>query len=132
VGQASLQLFLFLLIYAGFLLPIPSVILAWRRWTKREKTSEATTWRRIMSVLALFVCTIGVALSIYTMVIEWSRELNALGSLPPSSWPISVGSWATFPAIVISVLADGRMRKCLLVCAIGLFCFFNWTMGEAI
>lgn len=122
----------FLIMYAGFLLPIPSIILAWREWTKRERLPPAPTWRGIRSAMALFVCTIGVALSIYTIVIEWSKELNALASLSPSSWPISVGSWGAFPAIAISALAEGKMRKCLLVCAIGLFCFFNWTVGEAI
>jgi len=122
----------FLVLYAGFLLPIPSIILAWREWSKREKTPPATTWRRIMSLMALFVCTIGVALSIYTMAIEWSRELNALASLSPSSLPISAGSWGAFPAIAFSALAEGKMRRFLLICAVGLFCFFNWTVGEAI
>jgi hypothetical protein len=122
----------FLAIYAGFLLPVPSVILAWREWMKREESSPTKTWRRITSLMALFVCTIGAALSIYTMVVEWSSELNGAGHLPSSLWPISVGSWGSFPAIAISALAEGKLRKYLLVTAVGLFCFFNWTMGKAI
>jgi hypothetical protein len=131
IERIFLPLYL-LVFYAGFLLPIPSVILAWREWVKREKTPPAVTWRRVMSLMALLICTTGVALSIFTIAIEWSRELNSLASLPPSSWPISVGSWAAFPAIAISAMAEGKIRRYLLVCGIGLFCFFNWTVGEAI
>jgi|SRR5712691_10196061 len=107
----------FFVIYAGFILPIPGTILA---------------WRRITSLIALFVCSIGAALAIYTMVIEWSTELHGGGHVSPSSWPISVGSWGSFPAIAMSALAEGKLRKYLLVTAVGLFFFFNWTMGEAI
>ena len=125
-------IFYFFLIYAGFLLPIPSVILAWREWTKREKTYPVKPWRRAMSLTALFVCTFGAVLWIYTMAIEGSTELYGGGYLSPSSWPISVGAWASFPAMAISALGEGKVRKYLLVAAVGLFFFFNWTMGEAI
>lgn len=122
----------FIAIYAGLLLPVPSVILAWREWARREKTSTAKAWRRIMSLIALFICSLGAALLVYTMVVELSSELNASARLPSSSWPITVGSWGAFPAIATSALAEGKLRKYLLASAIGLFLFFNWTMGEAI
>ena len=122
----------FFVIYAGFILPIPGTILAWREWMKREESSPTKAWRRITSLIALFVCSIGAALAIYTMVIEWSTELHGGGHVSPSSWPISVGSWGSFPAIAMSALAEGKLRKYLLVTAVGLFFFFNWTMGEAI
>jgi hypothetical protein len=121
----------FLVIYAGLLLPIPGVILAWREWTKRE-TNSARAWRQAMSLVALFVCTFGGALWIYAMAVEWLTELHGGGHLSPSSWPISVGSWASFLAIAVSALAEGKLRKYLLVTSVGLFFFFNWTMGEAI
>jgi len=127
----SYGIFLFLY-FAGFLLPIPGTILAWREWMKREESSGTKAWRRVTSLIALFACSLGVALFIYTMVIEWSTELHGGMHLPPSSWPISVGSWESFPAIAVSVLANGKLRIFLLVAAIGLFLFFNWTVGEAI
>ncbi len=122
----------FFAIYAGFIVPIPGTILAWREWMKRQESSPTKAWRRITSQIALFVCTIGVVLSIYTMAVEWSTELHGGGHVSPSSWPISVGSWGSFPTIAISALAEGKLRKYLLVTAVGLFFFFNWTMGEAI
>jgi len=122
----------FFAIYAGFILPVPGTILAWREWMKREESSPTKAWRQIASLIALLVCTIGVALAIYTMAIKWSTEFHGGEHLVPSSWPISVGSWGSFPAIAVSVQAEGKLRKYLLVAAVGLFCFFNWTMGEAI
>ena len=122
----------FFAIYAGFILPVPGIILAWREWIRREESSTTKAWWRIASLIALLVCTIGVALAVYTMATRWSTELHGGGHLSPSSWPISVGSWGSFPAVAISALAEGNLRKYLLVTAVGLFCFFNWTMGEAI
>jgi hypothetical protein len=124
--------FYFIAIWGGFLLPIPGIILAWRQWAKRDKAPAPKHWRQIMSLMALFACTIGVALWIYTMAIDWSIELRGGRYLSPSSWPISVGSWESFPAVALSALAEGKLRKYLLVAAIGLFFFFNWAMGEAI
>ena len=122
----------YFVIYAGFLLPIPGTILAWREWIKREKSAPTRDWRRVASLIALLACTFGAALAIYTMVIEWSAELHGASHPAPSSWPISVGSWESLPAVAISVSAEGKLRKYLLIAAAGLFFFFNWTMGEAI
>lgn len=122
----------FLAIYSGLVLPVPGVILAWREWAKKEKLAAGKTWRHVVSLIALFICTFGAALWIYTMAVARWSELNASATLHASSWPISVGSWAAFPAIAASALAEGKLRKYLLACAVGLFFFFNWTMGEAI
>jgi hypothetical protein len=131
--EGPFLVFYFFALWCGLLLPIPSLILAWREWSKTGKTPPINkSWRRLMSHIALFICTLGVLMWVYTMAVEW-RDVFAPSALPlPSSWVISVGSWEAFPAIAISALAESKLRKYLLVSAVGLFFFFNWTVGEAI
>ena len=47
---------------------------------KREESSPTKAWRQIASLIALLVCTIGVALAIYTMAIKWSTEFHGGGA----------------------------------------------------
>jgi len=114
-----------LALYAGFLIPIPSALTAWilalRGWVKREETSPVRNWRRLASKASLLLCTAGVALWIYVVI--------GNGSV----WTMNVGMGGSLFAIVAAALSSGRLRFWLLVCAIGLFCFFGaFGGGEAI
>ena len=132
MGKSIFLPLYFVAVYAGFTLPIPGTVLAWREWMKREELPATKSWRRVASLVALLTCTFGAALAIYAMARVWLAEFHG-GEYPsPSSWPISAGSWGSFLALAISFLAEGKLRKYLLTAAVGLFFFFNWTMGEAI
>lgn len=129
MGQAILPLFLFLLIYAGFLLPVPTLILAWREHLKRDQTVQLSNWRAIISVAGLILCSVGVALSVPIYVGSWRGQLEQPIYF---SWILDGGTWLALGTIAVSCFAASKMRTYLVLCAIGLFCFFAWTMGEAI
>jgi polyferredoxin len=129
--QAIFLPLLFFALWCGLLVPVPSLILAWGEWIKRA-TPQAQAWRRMMSLLTLLICTLGALMWTYTMVADWKNEFATSARPLSTSLVISLGSWGSFPAIAISALAEGKLRKYLLVCAVGLFFFFNWTAGEAI
>lgn len=44
-----------LALYAGYLLPIPSIILAWLEWIETKKVPPIRVWRRTMSRVGLLL-----------------------------------------------------------------------------
>jgi hypothetical protein len=120
----------FLALYAGFLLPIPGIILAWREWTKREKKSSAKAWRRTTSQIGLLLSTLGTVLWIYIWVAEGRGKLSQ--QYYYGSRTMYVGVSGSLATIAVSALAEGKLRKYLVLNAVGLLCFFCFGAGEAI
>jgi hypothetical protein len=119
-----------LVLYAGYLLPIPSAILAWHEWIKARKTSPAKARRRMMSRVGLALLTAGLAFAISLVIAE------ARNSLIQQSY---YGSWAMYAAesesiatIGVALFAEPKLRRYLLLGAIGLFCLFSVGLIEAI
>lgn len=119
-----------LALYAGFLLPIPSILLAWREWIKTRKVPPAGAWRRTMSQVGLLLFTIGLAFAVLVAVAEgrgvWSRQLHF------GSWPIYAGALGSVFTIAVSALAEDKLRRYLLLGAIGLLCLFCFGLTEGI
>lgn len=122
----------FLALFAGFLLPIPSIILAWRERMKAKKTAPAKPWRGTMSQIGLLLCTLGLALWVYLAIAEWRGGQSASSQSYYGSWIMYVGTSGSLGAIAVSALAQDKLRKYLLLGSVGLLCFFCFGVGEAI
>jgi hypothetical protein len=117
-------------LYAGLLFPIPSIILSWREWTKLRKLPPARAWRRTMSQVGLVFLTIGLVFAVSLAVAE-GRDILSQRSYY-DSWAMDVGISGSLATIAVSALAEVKLRRYLLLGAIGLFCFFCFGLTEKI
>jgi uncharacterized membrane protein len=123
--------FYFLALYGGLLLPVPCPILAWREWIKIEAAFPTNkTWRRIMSRIGLLLGSLATAMAVYTAIAEARGALSQ--QLYYGSRTMSFGLGGSLAVIVVSAFAEGRLRRYLLLGAVGLLCFFSFGVGEAI
>jgi hypothetical protein len=76
MSEEPLLLIYLIALYAGLLLPIPCIILAWREWTKKRKVPPAIVWRRIMSQVGLLLFTVGLAFAVSVAVAEGRNVLS--------------------------------------------------------
>ena len=83
-----------------------------------------------MSRVALFLCSLGVALWIYTAVVETRGTLSQ--ELYYGSKIMFLGLAGSLAAIAVSAFSEGKLRRYLLVCAAGLLAFFCFDAGGAI
>ncbi|MFI5093720.1 MAG: hypothetical protein WCE50_18155 [Candidatus Acidiferrum sp.] len=113
-----------ILALAGFLLPIPFLILALREVLKLTRTSASKPWRRVASKMAFLVCVLGFALWTYALV----RQIHGTYSYILLS--ASVGRWGAAGLIGVSSLAERRLRLYLLLGSIGIWCFFGVSIGD--
>jgi hypothetical protein len=125
----------FLLIYtlalaAGLVLPVPSVIFAWREWNKRRKVPPTRAWRRITSQLGLLLCSIELVLGVYVAVAEGRSTLGP--QVYYDSWLMQLGIWGSLSTIVVSAFAEDKLRRYLVLGGVGLICAFCFVLGEAI
>jgi len=110
---------------AGFLLPAPCFILALRGWFKTRNTPTARTLHRKVSLVALGLYTLGMALWIYALVRNWSGNyVDYGGSIA------KVGGWGSACIIIPSALAEGKIRKYLILGALGLLFYFAVSLGD--
>jgi hypothetical protein len=116
--------------WAGYLLPIPSIILAWREWTKTKKAPPARAWRRTMSHSGLLLLTAGLALAVSVAAAEGRNVLSQHDYY--GSWAMYAGELGSIATIGVSVLAEPKLRRYLLLGAIGLLCLFSIGLVEAI
>jgi hypothetical protein len=130
ISEGPLLLIYLLLLYAGLLLPIPSIILAWREWTNTRKIPPATAWRRTMSQVGLFLFTVGLAFAVSVAVAE-VRDILSQRSYY-GSWVMYVGVLGSITTIAVSALAENKLRRYLLLGAIGLLCLFCFGLTEGI
>jgi len=119
--------FYVLALYIGFLLPVPITIVAWvvavRGWLNPAKNPAVTSVRQFrMSQIGLALCTLGVVLWIYVVILERG-----------SVWTMNVGIGASLAAVVVCALSGGKLKPWLIISAVALLCFFGtFGAGEAI
>jgi hypothetical protein len=118
----------FVVLWAGYLLPIASIILAWREWTETKKVPPARAWRRTISQVGLLLFTAGLAFGFSVAV----AELRLGQQSYYDSWAMYVGEFGSIATIGVSVFAEKKLRRYLLVGAIGLLCLFCVGLVEAI
>jgi hypothetical protein len=102
---------------AGFLLPVPMSLLAWRGWLKTRNTPPSKSWRRKMSQIGVCLLTIGLAL--------WDLGADLFESLTAR-----VGTLGAALLIIPSALAENRVRIWLIFGTLGLLFFFGVSTGE--
>src|SRR5258708_13534477 len=76
MSEEPLLLIYLVALYAGLLLPIPCIILAWREWTKKRKVPPAIVWRRIMSQVGLLLFAVGLVFAVSVAVAEARHVLS--------------------------------------------------------
>jgi hypothetical protein len=130
MSETFLMLIYFLALYAGLLLPIPSIILAWREWIKTRKVRPARALRRTMSQVGLLLFTVGLAFAVSVGVAE-GRNILSEGSYY-DSWAMYVCVLGSAATIAVSALAEDKLRRYLLLGAIGLLCLFCFGFTEKI
>jgi len=114
-----------ILAFCGYLLPFPSVILAWREWAKGRRTPPVRAWRRIASNIGLLLLTLGIALWVYAIVREaWHHDYSYI------ALSASVGRWGSLGLIIICALAENKLRRYLLFGGAGLLFFFGVSIGD--
>jgi hypothetical protein len=118
----------FVVLWAGYLLPIASIILAWREWTETKKVPPARAWRRTISQVGLLLFTAGLAFGVSVAV----AELRLGQQSYYDSWAMYVGEFGSIATIGVSVFAEKKLRRYLLLGAIGLLCLFCVGLVEAI
>jgi hypothetical protein len=109
---------------AGFLLPVPCLVMACLGWIKTRNTLPAKAWRRRMSMIALFFMTVGLAFWIFSVVRQY-RGADLFET--PSSNLATLGAALL---IIPSALAESRVRLWLILGALGLLFFFVSSTGE--
>jgi len=118
-------IFYFFALWCGFLLPIPSLILAWREWVRVRKTPVLEARRRLISLIGLLLLSLGLALWVYAIVREACLHDYSYVGLSAG-----VGRWGSFGLIIFSAFAEGKIRRYLLLGAVGLLFFFGASIGD--
>ena len=118
----------FVALWAGYLLPITSIVLAWREWTETKNVPPARVWRRTMSQVGLLLITVGLAFGVSVAV----AQLRLGQQSYYDSWAMYVGEFGSIATIGVSAFAEKKLRRYLLLGAIGLLCLFCVGLVEAI
>jgi len=91
----------FVVLWAGYLLPIASIILAWREWAQTKKVPPARAWRRTISQVGLLLFTAGLAFGVSVAVAEVRLGQQSYYD----SWAMYVGEFGSIATIGVSVFA---------------------------
>jgi hypothetical protein len=117
-------LLLAIVVFGGYLLPLPFTVLSWREWLQTRLTELRYDWRHSASTIALFLLTLAIPLWAYAAV----RQLRDDYSYIYVS--AQIGRWSSLVLFLVSCFAEGRCRRYLLVAAAGLLFFYGATIGE--
>jgi hypothetical protein len=114
-----------LLALLGYLLPVPSVILAWREWLKGRRVPPSKVWRRAVSYIGIVFVSLGLALWIYAIVREaWLHDYSYIVT------SAVVGRWGSLALIIVCAFTESKLRRYLLLGAAGLLFFFGSSIGD--
>jgi hypothetical protein len=113
-----------LLALAGCILPIPSLVLSLREWLRIRSAAPPKPWRRVVSHIALSILILGMILWVYAAI----RQLRGdFSYIVPSA---SIGRWTSVGLIVLCAFAESKLRRYLLLGALGMLFFFGCTIGD--
>jgi len=117
-------LLLAIIVFGGYLLPLPFAVAAWREWFRMRANARPHKWRRAASATALLALTAVLPLWVYAAVQELR---NNYSYIYPSA---QIGRWSSLVLFFVSCFAEGRCRTFLLLAAAGLLFFYGGTIGE--
>jgi hypothetical protein len=113
-----------IVVFGGYLLPLPFTVLSWREWLRLRAAAPGQKWRRAASTAALLGLTLAIPLWSYAVV----RELRDDYSYIYIS--AQIGRWSSLALFLVSCFAEGRCRRYLLIASAGLLFFYGVTIGE--
>jgi hypothetical protein len=110
---------------SGFLLPVPCFIFAWREWLRIKRDPPASAGRRKMAQFALYLFALGLVFWIYAILREWSGHYVLYDGLTAK-----LGRFASLGLVIIFAFAESKVRRYLLLGAVGLLLYFAVSVGE--
>jgi hypothetical protein len=111
--------------FFGYLLPIPSVVLAWREWLKLRQVPPVNGSRRMASQAGVLLSSVGLALWAYAILRDaWIHDYSYI------VMSAVVGRWGSLCLVIICAFAEQKLRRYLLVGAVGLLFFFGASIGD--
>jgi len=117
-------LLLAIVVFAGYLLPLPCTVLSWREWLRLRAAMPGQKWRHAASTAALLGLTLAIPLWSYAVV----RELRSDYSYIYLS--AQIGRWSSLALFLVSCFAEGRSRRYLFLASAGLLLFYGISIGE--
>jgi hypothetical protein len=113
-----------IVVFAGYLLPLPFTVLAWREWLRLRTAVLSQKRLHAASTLALIGLTLAIPLWSYAVV----RELRSDYSYVYVS--AQIGRWSSLALFLLSCFVEGRCRRYLLLASAGLLFFYGITIAE--
>ena|SRR5438552_13153731 len=117
-------LLLVVTLYSGFVFPPIGVAMSWREWLRIKCIPPQTSWRRMASMAALTLLTICVSLWAYAVVQELRQHYSYVYR------SAQIGRWSSVAVFAISLGAESKLRRYLLIGALGLVSFFAISIGD--
>jgi hypothetical protein len=113
-----------ILVFGGYLFPLPGTAMAWREWLISLKSHQQKTWRHTITTLALLLTTAGLPLWGYAVIRELRNDYSYIFA------SAQFGRYSSLLLVVICVFAEGKARIYLLIAAAGFLFFFGVSIGE--
>jgi hypothetical protein len=102
------------LVAAGYLLPLPAAILAWRGWPRERHSPTMVKWQRSATQVGLLFLSAGILVWSYA-VVQLVRDHYSY--IAPSA---VVGRWGSCALFLISMASGPNLRGFLIPGALGL------------
>jgi hypothetical protein len=113
-----------IVVFGGYLLPLPCAVLSWREWLRSRPTVPGRNWRRAASTTALLILTLAIPLWAYAVTRELRNDYSYI------YLSAQIGRWSSLALFLVSCFAEGKCRRNLLLASAGLLFFYGVSIGE--
>jgi hypothetical protein len=113
-----------IVVFGGYLLPLPFTVLSWREWLRIRVAAPPDRWRHAVSTTALLALTLAIPLWSYAVVRQLRDDYSYI------YLSAQIGRWSSLALFLVSCFAEGRCRRYLLIASAGLLFFYGGTIGE--
>jgi hypothetical protein len=115
----------YILVIGGYLLPVPSLVLAWLEAFKESRVPAPKVWRRAISRAALWLLALCLVLWFYAFIREASFHNYLYDGLSAKG-----GRWGSLALLIISLFAETKIKRYLIMGTLGLLFFFAASIGD--
>ena len=112
------------LLCGGVILPPVGLAMSLREWLRIKSLEPPASWRRKASIAGFTLLTLCVLLWIYAVFREFRNDYSYVFR------SAQLGRWLSLVVFSISLCAENKLRRYLLIGALGLFFFFAICIGE--
>jgi formate hydrogenlyase subunit 3/multisubunit Na+/H+ antiporter MnhD subunit len=113
-----------IVVFGGYLFPLPGTAMAWREWLISQKSHQQKTWRHTITTLALLITTAGLPFWGYAVIRELRNDYSYIFA------SAQFGRYSSLLLVVICSFAEGQARIYLLIAVAGFLFFFACSIGE--